>query len=117
MEKRKLGKSGLEISAMGLGCMGLTFGYGPATSEADAIALIRKAYDLGITFFNTAEAYSQGLNEQFLGKAVKPFREENVGAVNVALSEGDLQKIHHALEEIKIVGDRYPAALQARVGK
>ena len=69
MKKRVLGKQGLEVSELGLGCMGLTFGYGPASSEADSIALIRKAYDLGVSFFDTAEAYSQGLNEQFLGKA------------------------------------------------
>lgn len=82
MKTRILGKSGLEVSELGLGCMGLTFGYGPATSEKDAIELIQKAYDLGVTFFDTAEAYSQGLNEQFLGKAVKSFRNEVVIATN-----------------------------------
>jgi len=72
MQKRILGKSELEVSALGLGCMGLTFGYGPATNEADAIALIQKAVELGVTFFDTAEAYSQGGNEELLGKALKP---------------------------------------------
>ncbi len=67
MNTRKLGKSGLEVSALGLGCMGLTFGYGSAVSEQEAIALIQKAYSLGVTFFDSAEAYSQGLNESFLG--------------------------------------------------
>ena len=57
MEKRILGKSGLEVSSLGLGCMGLSFGYGPATDKQDAIQLIRAAYDKGITFFDTAEAY------------------------------------------------------------
>lgn len=92
ISKRKLGNSGLEVSELGLGCMGLTFGYGPASSETDAIALIRKAYDLGITFFDTAEAYSQGLNEQFLGKAVKPFRDKVVLATKFGFKEGDSHK-------------------------
>jgi aryl-alcohol dehydrogenase-like predicted oxidoreductase len=92
MEKRKLGKSGPEISALGLGCMGLTFGYGPAASEVDAIALIRKAYDLGITFFDSAEAYSKGLNEQFLGKAVKPFRDKVIIATKFGFKDGDSTK-------------------------
>ena len=56
MQKRKLGKSGLEVSALGLGCMGLSFGYGPATEKQDAINLIRKAFESGVTFFDTAEA-------------------------------------------------------------
>ena len=92
MKKRILGKSGLEVSELGLGCMGLTFGYGPASSEAEAIALIQKAYDLGITFFDTAEAYSQGLNEKFLGKAVKPFRDKVVLATKFGFKEGDSHK-------------------------
>lgn len=92
ISKRKLGNSGLEVSELGLGCMGLTFGYGPASSEADSIALIQKAYDLGITFFDTAEAYSQGLNEQFLGKAVKPFRDKVVLATKFGFKEGDSHK-------------------------
>ena len=57
MQKRTLGKSGLQVSALGLGCMGLSFGYGPATEKQEAIKLIRKAYELGVTFFDTAEAY------------------------------------------------------------
>lgn len=89
MKKRILGKKGLEVSELGLGCMGLTFGYGPAASEAEAIDLIKKAYDLGVTFFDTAEAYSQGLNEQFLGKAVKPFRDKVVLATKFGFKEGD----------------------------
>lgn len=92
MEKRQLGKSGLEVSALGLGCMGLTFGYGPATNEQDAIALIRRAFELGVTFFDTAEAYSQGGNETLLGKAIKPFREKVVIATKFGFLEGDAQK-------------------------
>lgn len=87
--KRILGNSGLEVSALGLGCMGLTFGYGPATNEKDAIALIERAYDLGVTFFDTAEAYSQGGNETLLGKAVKPFREKVVIATKFGFLNGD----------------------------
>jgi aryl-alcohol dehydrogenase-like predicted oxidoreductase len=92
MQKRTLGNSGLEVSALGLGCMGLTFGYGPATNENDAIALIQKAYDLGITFFDTAEAYSQGGNETLLGKAVKSFRDKVVIATKFGFKDGDSSK-------------------------
>ncbi|GAB3416178.1 aldo/keto reductase [Niabella aquatica] len=92
MEKRFLGNSGLEVSALGLGCMGLTFGYGPATPEADAISLIRKAYDLGVTFFDTAEAYSQGENEVLLGKAVQSFRDQVVIASKFGFKDGDSSK-------------------------
>ncbi len=89
MKKRILGNSGLEVSALGLGCMGLTFGYGPATEEQDAIELIRGAYDLGVTFFDTAEAYSQGGNETLLGKAVAPFRDQVVIATKFGFLDGD----------------------------
>lgn len=88
MKKRILGKSGLEVSALGLGCMGLTFGYGPATNEADAIALIQKAVELGVTFFDTAEAYTQGGNEALLGKALKPYRNEVVIATKFGFKNG-----------------------------
>ena len=88
MQKRKLGNSGLEVSALGLGCMGLTFGYGPATNEADAIALIQKAVELGVTFFDTAEAYSQGGNEAMLGKALKPYRDKVVIATKFGFKNG-----------------------------
>lgn len=92
MKTRLLGKSGLEVSELGLGCMGLTFGYGPATGEAAAIKLIQKAYELGITFFDTAEAYSQGGNEALLGKALKPFRDKAVIATKFGFKEGDATK-------------------------
>ena len=75
MEKRKLGKSGLEVSAMGLGCMGLSFGYGPATDAQEAIKLIRAAFDLGVTFFDSAEAYGPFTNEELLGETLEPVRE------------------------------------------
>lgn len=92
MRKRKLGSGGLEVSELGLGCMGLTFGYGPATTETDAIKLIQKAYEKGITFFDTAEAYSQGGNELLLGKAVRPFRSKVVIATKFGFKEGDATK-------------------------
>ena len=72
MEKRILGKSGLEVSAIGLGCMGLSFGYGPATENESAIRLIRAACERGVTFFDTAEAYGPFSNEELLGEALAP---------------------------------------------
>ena len=78
MKKRRLGNNGLEVSALGLGCMGLSFGYGPATEKSEAIKLIRAAYDRGVTFFDTAEAYGPYANEELLGEAVEPFRKNVV---------------------------------------
>ena len=88
MKKRILGKSGLEVSALGLGCMGLSFGYGPATDKAGAIHLIRAAYDKGVTFFDTAEAYGPFENEELLGEALEPFRNEVVIATKFGFKEG-----------------------------
>jgi aryl-alcohol dehydrogenase-like predicted oxidoreductase len=78
MQKRTLGTSGLEVSALGLGCMGLSFGYGPATEKSEAIQLIRAAFERGITFFDTAEVYGPFTNEELLGEAVAPFRDQVV---------------------------------------
>jgi len=88
MQKRTLGKSALEVSAIGLGCMGLSFGLGPATDKQEAINLIRKAYELGVTFFDTAEAYGPFTNEELLGEALKPFRREVVIATKFGFREG-----------------------------
>jgi aryl-alcohol dehydrogenase-like predicted oxidoreductase len=88
METRKLGKGGLEVSAIGLGCMGLSFGYGPAVSDADGVALIRAAYDQGVTFFDTAEAYGPGANEELVGKALAPVRDEVVIATKFGFANG-----------------------------
>ncbi|MFM7839273.1 MAG: aldo/keto reductase [Chitinophagaceae bacterium] len=88
MEIRSLGKSGLKVSQMGLGCMGFTYGYGTAPHESDAISVIQKAYDLGITFFDTAEAYTQGANERLVGKAIKPFRNQVVVATKFGFKNG-----------------------------
>ena len=71
-------KSGLEVSALGLGCMGLSFGYGPATEKEQGIKLIRAAYEFGVTFFDTAEAYGPFLNEELVGEALAPVRDRVV---------------------------------------
>lgn len=89
MEKRELGNSGLEISALGLGCMGLSFGYGPAADRADAVKLIRTAFEKGVTFFDTAEAYGPFTNEELLGEALEPFRDEVVIATKFGFEGGD----------------------------
>lgn len=88
MQKRKLGKSGLEVSALGLGCMGLSFGYGPATEKEQGIKLIRAAYELGVTFFDTAEAYGPFLNEELVGEALAPVRDKVVIATKFGFKEG-----------------------------
>jgi aryl-alcohol dehydrogenase-like predicted oxidoreductase len=92
MQKRILGKSGLEVSALGLGCMGLSYGYGPATEKQAAIQLLRTAYERGVTFFDTAEAYAQGANEELLGEALEPFRDQVVIATKFGFQEGDASK-------------------------
>jgi aryl-alcohol dehydrogenase-like predicted oxidoreductase len=78
MQKRKLGNSNLEVSAIGLGCMGMSFGYGPPLEKQEAIALIQTAVDRGVTFFDTAEAYGPFTNEEIVGEALAPFREQVV---------------------------------------
>src|SRR3984957_14794264 len=78
MEKRTLGKSGLEVSALGFGCMGLSFGFGPATERSEALKLIRAAFERGVTFFDTAEVYGPYLNEEVTGEALAPFRKDVV---------------------------------------
>src|SRR5579863_3378985 len=78
MEKRKLGKSNLEVSALGLGCMGMSFGFGPAMDKKDGIALIRTAVERGVTFFDTAEVYGPFINEELVGEALAPLRDQVV---------------------------------------
>src|ERR1700685_3883226 len=78
MKKRKLGKSGLEVSALGLGCMGMSFGYGPPADKREMIALIHKAVEQGVSFFDTAEVYGPFTNEELVGEALAPFRDEVV---------------------------------------
>src|SRR5256714_11608181 len=78
MQKRQLGNSGLEVSAIGLGCMGMSFGLGPAKDEQEMIGVIRGAVDLGVTFFATGEVYGPFTNEELVGKALSPIRERVV---------------------------------------
>jgi aryl-alcohol dehydrogenase-like predicted oxidoreductase len=88
MDKRQLGRSGLEVSAIGLGCMGLSYGYGPATSRQDGINLIRAAVERGVTFFDTAEAYGPGANEELVGEALQPLRDRVVIATKFGFRDG-----------------------------
>lgn len=88
MQKRVLGQSGLEVSALGLGCMGLSYGYGPATDRQAATRLIRAAHERGVTFFDTAEAYGPGVNEEVVGEALEPVRDEVVIATKFGFKNG-----------------------------
>jgi aryl-alcohol dehydrogenase-like predicted oxidoreductase len=91
MEQRRLGRGGLEVSAIGLGCMGLSYGYGPATHKQDAIDLIRAAFERGVTFFDTAEAYGPGANEELVGEALQPFRDRVVIATKFGFKAGHVE--------------------------
>lgn len=116
MKTRTLGKNGLEVSALGLGCMGLTFGYGPATNEADAIKLIERAVELGVTFFDSAEAYSQGGNEQILGKALKPYRHKVVIATKFGFKNGNPKEgVDSTPQRIRTVAENSLKYLQTDV--
>jgi aryl-alcohol dehydrogenase-like predicted oxidoreductase len=88
MQKRQLGNSGLEVSAIGLGCMGLSFAYGPALAKKDAIALIRGAFERGVTFFDTAEVYGPFTNEAVVGEALAPLRNDVVIATKFGFAIG-----------------------------
>lgn len=92
MQKRKLGTQGLEVSALGLGCMNMSFGYGPAMGTRDGIALIRAAFDKGVTFFDTAECYGPFANEELVGEALKPIRDKVVIATKFGFQDGDSHK-------------------------
>ena len=88
MQTRTLGRNGLQVSAIGLGCMGLSHGYGPATEKGDGIRLIRAAYERGVTFFDSAEVYGPFVNEELLGEAVAPFRDQVVIATKFGFADG-----------------------------
>jgi len=106
MKKRILGTDGLEVSALGLGCMGLSFGYGPATDKEEGIKLIRAAYEQGITFFDTAEAYGQ-VNEELVGEALAPFRKEVVIATKFGFLNGDSKQGQDSRpERIRMVAEQ-----------
>lgn len=92
MQKRILGRSGLEVSTLGLGCMGLSHGYGPATETRQAVELIRAAVDRGVTFFDTAEVYGPYINEEVVGEALKPVRDKVVIATKFGFTFGEDNK-------------------------
>jgi aryl-alcohol dehydrogenase-like predicted oxidoreductase len=106
MQKRKLGRSDLEVSAIGFGCMGLSFGYGPATEKTAAIALIRSAFERGVTLFDTAEAYG-AYNEELVGEALAPMRDQVVIATKFGFKDGDSkQGMDSRPERIRLVVDQ-----------
>src|SRR5437870_6491724 len=107
MQQRRLGNSGLEVSALGLGCMGMSFGYGPAGDEQEMIGLIRAAVDLGVTFFDTAEVYGPFTNEELVGKALGPVRDRVVIATNFGfhIENGKQSGLNSRPEHIREVAD------------
>src|SRR2546427_2200840 len=88
MKKRKLGKSNLEVSAIGLGCMGMSFGYGPAADKKEMVSLIRAAVERGVTFFDTAQVYGPFTNEELVGEALAPLRDRVVIATKFGFDFG-----------------------------
>ena len=108
MKKRKLGKSGLEVSAIGLGCMGMSFGYGPPKDKQEMTSLLRAAVDRGVTFFDTAEVYGPFANEELVGEALAPLRERVVIATKFGFkfsSKGEQIGVDSRPEHIKEVAD------------
>ncbi len=105
MQTRKLGNTGLEVSALGLGCMGMSFGYGPPADKNEMIALIRKAVELGVTFFDTAEVYGPFINEELVGEALDPFKGKVVIATKFGFApdkEGRWSQLDSRPEHIKL---------------
>jgi DNA-binding transcriptional LysR family regulator len=115
MQKRRLGKSNLEVSALGFGCMGMSFGYGPATDRKQGISVIRAAVERGVTFFDTAEAYGPFTNEELVGEALAPFRRQVVIATKFGFDfESSSLGVDQALESLKTVSVR-PGEVTGRV--
>src|SRR5579862_4648170 len=110
MQKRKLGKSNLEVSALGLGCMGMSYGYGPASDKQEMISVIRSAVELGVTFFDTAEAYGPFTNEELVGEALSPLRERVVIATKFGF---DIQS-RFGKETFDVKGERGGVPLDSR---
>ncbi len=119
MQKRKLGKSNLEVSDLGLGCMGLSFGLGPAVDKKDGIALIRAAVERGVTFFDTAEVYGPFTNEELVGEALAPFREQVAIATkfgfNIDPNTGKQAGLNSRPEHIKEVAEASLKRLKTNV--
>src|SRR6478735_12056025 len=103
MQTRKLGKSGLEVSAIGLGCMGMSFSYAPFPPKEDSINLIRKAIEQGVNFFDTAEVYGPYNNEELVGEALAPYRDEVVIATKFGfnIQDGKMVGVNSKPEQIK----------------
>jgi aryl-alcohol dehydrogenase-like predicted oxidoreductase len=93
MQKRKLGNSTLEVSALGLGCMGMSYGYGPASDKQEMIALIRSAVERGVTFFDTAEVYGPFTNEELVGEALAPSKGQVIIATKFGIKEIDGKQV------------------------
>ncbi len=119
MQKRKLGKSNLEVSAIGLGCMGMSYGYGPAIDKQEALSLIRAAVERGVTFFDTAEAYGPFTNEELVGEALAPFRGQVVIATKFGFKfdpdTGKLAGLNSRPEHIKEVAEASLKRLKTNV--
>jgi aryl-alcohol dehydrogenase-like predicted oxidoreductase len=107
MQKRKLGKSNLEVSAIGLGCMGMSFGYGPPKEKQEMISLLRKAVEFDVTFFDTAEVYGPFTNEELGGDALRPFRKDVVIATKFGfkIENGKQAGLDSRPEHIKEVAE------------
>ena len=109
MQKRKLGKSNLEVSALGLGCMGMSFGYGPPADKKEMISLIRTAVERGVTFFDTAEVYGPYTNEELVGEALEPVRKQVVIATKFGFqfdpAPGKQAGLNSKPEHIKAVAE------------
>lgn len=115
MQKRKLGKSNLEVSALGYGCMGLSFAYGPATDKQEAVDLIRAAYDRGVTFFDTAEVYGFRANEELVGEALEPFRKNVVIATKFGFDLENFPGLNSTPKHIKKVAENSLKLLRTEV--
>src|SRR5512136_2842801 len=120
MEKRKLGVSGLEVSAIGLGCMGMSFSFPPFPDRQESIALIRAAVERGVTFFDTAEVYGPFINEELVGEALQPVRDQVVIATKFgfkpsASGEGRWSELDSRPEHIKAVAEASLKRLRVEV--
>jgi aryl-alcohol dehydrogenase-like predicted oxidoreductase len=105
MQKRKLGKNNLEVTALGFGCMGLSFGYGPAVDKKEGISLIRSAVERGVTFFDTAEVYGPLTNEELVGEALAPFRKQVVIATKFGFDLASFPGLNSRPQHIKEVAE------------
>ena len=117
MQTRKLGNSGLAVSAMGLGCMGMSYGYGPAQDTTDMIALIRSAVEQGVTFFDTAEVYGPFVNEELVGEALEPFKGEVVIATKFGftIQDGKMAGLNSRPDNIRAVAEASLKRLRVEV--